>query len=254
MVKKLYNEMEYLKEEVGKLRKDNSELRLRLSLWERRNKLNDDDATEWRNGDDSEKEAAEGSPTPVWKRSEEPDFTRLIQEQGEDQEMSEMKKQKEIVSVLHKKGERMKTEEMLEPENNRSLHKEGSSRNDRTESPEIPHRTFLEDCFNRQIGLPLNKRQTKNIYSFTNKMVAKGYMKVVTTNQGMYYELVKEQVCWESFKDRKITIDGDWCWRSWGVTVYNPARDRTKRTIVPHRFAIRPIKNTTRGRLRTDRY
>ena len=59
---------------------------------------------------------------------------------------------------------------------------------------------------------------------------------------------------WGSFKDRKIAIDGDWCWRSWGVTVYNPARDRTNRTIVPHRFAMKPPQDTRRGRLRTDRY
>ena len=140
------------------------------------------------------------------------------------------------------------------PEIRRLDEKEVRRRSGRTAMPELPHRAFLEDCFQRQIGLPLHKRQMKTIYSFTDKKVAWGYTNVVTTCQGMYYEMEKEQVNWDSFKDRKITIDGDWCWRSWGVTVYNPARDRTIRTIVPHRFAIKPKQNIMTGRLRTDRY
>ena len=163
------------------------------------------------------------------------------------------------VTVDQDRGERMEIDVMPEdghkpPDRKRTLEKEERRKSGRTEIPELPHRRFLEECFSRQIGLPIHKRQTKNIYSFTNMMVSKGYTKVVTTYQGMYYEMEKEQVNWGSFRDRKITIDGDWCWRSEGVTVYNPSRDRNTRTIVPHRFAIKPRQDTARCRLRTDRY
>ena len=70
----------------------------------------------------------------------------------------------------------------------------------------------------------------------------------------MYYEMEHKQVCWGTFKDRKLTIGGDWCWRSDGVTIYNPTKDQANKTIVPHRFAIRPTDGTPRTRLRRDRY
>ena len=263
VVGKLWREIEHLKEVVGELRKENGELKLRLTLWERKNKLEGEEAAEWRNEDDRENWAAEGSPTPVWRKTREPNTTRSILKKNKDKENFETEEQRETLSEIntidHARGMRMEIDDMPEkgsrpPEISRSAEKEVRRKTGRTAMHEIPHRAFLEDCFQRQIGLPIHKRQTKTIYSFTDKKVAKGYTKVVTTCQGMYYEMEWEQVNWDSFKDRKITIDGDWCWRSWGVTVYNPARDRTIRTVVPHRFAIKPKQNTMTGSLRTDRY
>ena len=74
---------------------------------------------------------------------------------------------------------------------------------------DIPHRAFLESCFRKQIGLGIDNPQKIDIYSFTNKRVAKGYQRVVTTCQGMYYEMRKEQVDWQHWNNRRVTVGGD---------------------------------------------
>ena len=56
-----------------------------------------------------------------------------------------------------------------------------------------------------------------NIYTFTDKRIAKGYQRVVTTCQGMYYELKEEQVEWENWHGKRATVGGDWCWRGEGA-------------------------------------
>ena len=58
-----------LKESVEHLKRDNSELKLRLTLWERKNKINIEDAAGWRNMDDIINQAGVGSPTPTRERS-----------------------------------------------------------------------------------------------------------------------------------------------------------------------------------------
>ena len=70
----------------------------------------------------------------------------------------------------------------------------------------------------------------------------------------MYYEMRREQINWEEWKDERITVGGDLCWMAEGATLYKPTRDLHTRTIVRHRFALNPFKNTPRRRLRTDRY
>ena len=116
------------------------------------------------------------------------------------------------------------------------------------------HRKYLEECFRQQIGLPIDNWRNTNIYSFTDHRVAKGYQKVVTTCQGMYYEIKENQVDWESMGRKRLTIGGDFCWRGNGVTIYQPTRERTRRPIVPHRFAINLGQQYQQPGLRTDRY
>ena len=120
--------------------------------------------------------------------------------------------------------------------------------------PEVPHKSFLEECFRKQIGYAIERPQNIDIYTYTNKRVAKGYQQVVTTCQGMYYEMKKEQVNWRQFKDTRLTVGGDRCWRAEGVTVYQPQREVRDKTIVPHRFALNPTKETPRKTLRRDRF
>ena len=119
---------------------------------------------------------------------------------------------------------------------------------------DIPHRAFLESSFRNQIVLGIDKPQKINIYSFTNKRVAKGYRRVVTTCKGMYYEMRREQVDWAHWNNRRVTVGGDWCWRAEGVSLYNPTRENLNRTIVQHRFAINPRRDTPRKMMRKDRY
>ena len=78
---------------------------------------------------------------------------------------------------------------------------------------EIPHKTYLETCYTRQIGLPIEEPQRIDIFSFTNKRIAKGYQQIKTTCQGMYYEMRSEQVDWKQWNNRRATVVGDWCWR-----------------------------------------
>ena len=118
----------------------------------------------------------------------------------------------------------------------------------------IAHREYLEGCYRRQIGLPLAKKQRINIYSYTDHRVARGYQKVVTTCQGMYYELTNEQVIWKELPKERLTVGGDLCWRGEGVSVYKPTSERETRPIVPHRFAINLTNTAQRAKLRTDRY
>ena len=44
-----------------------------------------------------------------------------------------------------------------------------------------PHNDYLEDCLIKQIGLPPDRPQNIGIYSFKDKKVASGYMRIVTT-------------------------------------------------------------------------
>ena len=71
------------------------------------------------------------------------------------------------------------------------------------------HKKYLEECYRKQIGLPIHRRQNINIFSFTDHRVAKGYQKVVTTCQGMYYEIKDNQVDWDRMGRQRLTIGGD---------------------------------------------
>ena len=66
--------------------------------------------------------------------------------------------------------------------------------------------------------------------------IARGYQRVVTTYQGMYYAL--------KWNER---------WVAEGVTVYKPARQKPS-ALMRHRFAIIPKNGKSRKCLRTDRY
>ena len=119
---------------------------------------------------------------------------------------------------------------------------------------DIPYKYYLEACFRKQLGLSTENQQQVNIYSFTNKRLAKGYQRVVTTCQGMYWETRKEQIEWEQWKNRRVTVGGDLGWRAEGASLYHPTTDTLIRTIVPHRFAINPSRCSIRQKMRTDRY
>ena len=113
---------------------------------------------------------------------------------------------------------------------------------------------YLEECFRKQIGMATQRPQRINIYNFQNKKVANGYQRVVTTCQGMYFEMTKQQVEWGNLKDRGVTIGGDYRWGTEGLTVYKPIKEMPTSIVVRHRFAMLPPQGTYRRRLRTDRY
>ena len=135
-------------------------------------------------------------------------------------------------------------------------HARKTEKRDYTEQSNIwwEHRDYLQNSYKRHIGLPIDEKQDISIYSFTEHRVARGYQKVVTTCQGMYYELTKEQVAWNKVPKRSLTIGGDTCWRGEGVSVYKPNSEGDVRPIVRHKFAINLSFKIPRKKLRTDRY
>ena len=167
--------------------------------------------------------------------------------------MTNKKKSRELnVPTEYGEYSRMETDEST-----RDLEKgRNNEKRKYTEQSKIwwEHRDYLQKSYKRQIGLPLDEKQDISIYSFTEHRVAKGYQKVVTTCQGMYYELTKEQVEWKMLPKRSLTIGGDTCWRGEGLSVYKPNSERDQRPIVRHRFAINLSYTVPRTKLRTDRY
>ena len=103
----------------------------------------------------------------------------------------------------------MEVDEEVEYENMQPMTEENVLREE-TEI-EIPHQQYLETCFRRQIGLSIDKPQKMDIFTFTKKRVAKGYQQIVTTCQGMYYEMRWEHVDWGQWKNKRTTVGGDWC-------------------------------------------
>ena len=60
------------------------------------------------------------------------------------------------------------------------------------------HFQFLRECFQRDVGLPLDLPQARKICSFNNTLIAKGYQRVVCTQQGIYYELKEKNIIFEN--------------------------------------------------------
>ena len=147
-------------------------------------------------------------------------------------------------------GDEEEDEEEEPGGNNRNRNKYERNRSE----IEKAHRKYLEDCYWSQIGLPIIRQQNINIYSFTDYIVAKGYKKVVTTCQGLYYEMERKQIDWRKMGNMRLTVGGDQCWRGEGVTIYKPTREQTNTPVVPHRFAINLEQHERNTGLRTDRY
>ena len=290
MVKSLVTRVDELEGKVKELLEGNLALRLEASTIRRIVEVNEEEVAAYRTGDDMLMRAVGGnSPTPVIASTEkerdhrgedrrerrhrgnsgqrEDEARRL---NGSDnsansrkrklsgpQEMelddSKPKKRRELNELAeHEEDSRMETDDNTrDPEISRQTEKRQY-----TEQTKIwwEHRDYLQKSYTKHIGLPLDKKQNTNIYSFTEHRVARGYQRVVTTCQGMYYELTKDQVVWSTVPKRSLTIGGDTCWRGEGVSVYKPNSERDSRPIVRHRFAINLSYTVPRTKLRTDRY
>ena len=119
-----------------------------------------------------------------------------------------------------------------------------------------PHSRYLQDCFRRQLRLPLEGPVRVDIYSYQDKRVATGYQRVITTWQGMYFELRYRDVDWGQVAPRNPTMDGVNRWTTDGVTIYQPTYKPQPSKVLRHRFAMMP-PDTFRGDhnpQRDDRY
>ena len=101
------------------------------------------------------------------------------------------------------------------------------------------HFQFLKECFHRDVGLPLDQPQARKICSFNNTLIAKGYQRVVCTQQGIYYELKEEDIIFDNLKEKLVTDEKERRWFTKGVTVYQWDSDY-RHILSPHRFAVIP--------------
>ena len=293
ILKELQSRVNTLEDKVESLYNENLRLKLEVIELRRKGLLNDEDEAAYRTMDDTLMRAAEeNSPTPVEARTveeiqhrrynpsgkkhlecssdhgREERETHLLSQRskwrkqrsdrrGSDPSEMEMDEDDTISRRAPKTlADRWEDDRTAYDEDRRKRKNRNATKSSYTEQikPEKAHREYLEGCYRRQIGLPLDKKQSINIYSYTDHKVARGYQKVVTTCQGMYYELTEEQVLWRELPKERLTVGGDLCWRGEGVSVYKPTSRRETRPIVPHRFAINSTNTAQRTKLRTDRY
>ena len=189
---KMQKDMCDLSERVDLLTQENRELRAWVRVLQQKTRLNKDDQGEdelWRT---IENQVDKGSPTPVGQNP-----INLNQWDPEDMEVEE--------------EEGMKWEEDAQ-----NMDEELRNKNRKN----IPHKSYLEECFRKQKGRTTEKPQRCDIYNFTNKRIAKGYQRILTACQGMYYEISDEQIDWTHWNDKRSTVCGDWCWRAGGVSLY----------------------------------
>lgn len=276
----LRSKVESLEEKVRILTIENTNLRGKVEAIRRFSQITEEDEAAFRTCENIIMRSVQGSPTPVTavkdpvvektsqdkNRKDKRHVPNLPQETREenkgrethsdgkatDQDPRCRRYKTDCRKSQNNKGTRMDIDDQWDvPRLNRE---KGKRENRHTAEIGRGHRKYLEECFRQQIGLPTDRWQNINIYSFTDNRVAKGYQKVVTTCQGMYYEINENQVDWESVGRKRLTIGGDLCWRGNGVTIYKPTREQTSRSVVPHRFAINLGQQYQQPKLRTDRY
>ena len=284
----LQREVEALTGKVEILTGENRELKARVQALGTKMRIRDEDEEEYMDWEDPRIREVEGSSTPVcqsprqaeksnreehnrrentsqrWKTDEKYRREALKKKRVEHEDSSLEGQKVNVNNERRRKDQRKSDEEERinkinidvesKEENWRRKPQKRETEVRKEKKNEVPHKSFLEDCYRKQIGHSIEKPQNIDIYSYTNRRVAKGYQQVVTTCQGMYYEMTKEQVEWRQFKDTRLTIGGDRCWRAEGVTVYQPTREVRERTILAHRFALNPTCKTPRKILRKDRY
>ena len=258
-IKNLITRVERLEHKVIMLQNDKLRLKLDVEEIRRKARMDEEEAAAYRTGDDMLMRAAERkSPTPVMDKERIPNEAYRSRKTGHESRHREERTERRY------RGDTTRQRKSVESEDDARMDID-SREPEKTPKPEESryteqakirkeHRKYLEKCYERQIRLPLDEKQDISIFSFTEHRVARGYQKVVTTCQGMYYELTKEQVVWRTVPMRSVTIGGDECWRGEGVSVYRPTSRRDARPIVRHRFAINLSYKVPRTQLKTDRY
>ena len=283
-LERLLSKVDNLEDQVQRLQESNLDLKLKVAAITRKADMDEEEVVAWRTGDDLLMRAVEGdSPTPVTTRAEKDidNWGEIRSEKGYHGNTGQPEKNAprrnsidQIESTKNRRltepwvpkgddGRPKRRRELNKPTNNNEVSWMETDENVRERKEDQydkqsriwwEYKDYLQQSYEKHIGLPLHRKQDTSIYSYTEHRVARGYQRVVTTCQGMYYELTKEQVVWNKVPKRSVTIGGDTCWRGEGVTVYKPHNDRGRRPLVRHRFAINLTETVARTKLRTDRY
>ena len=98
--------------------------------------------------------------------------------------------------------------------------------------------SFLIECFQKQIGVPMNEPLSMNIFNFDETLIAKGFNRVVTTWQGMFWEHSKEDICFRNLTKVEYPVDGVEGWRAKGVSVFRLTKPDLRTRPRAHRFAV----------------
>ena len=99
---------------------------------------------------------------------------------------------------------------------------------------------YLHKSFQEQIGISMNKPQSRNIFNFDEMLIAKGFDRAVATFQGLFWEHSREDICWKNLKRTEFPMDGVVCWKANGVQVFRLTRPDTRSKPRAHRFAVNP--------------
>ena len=106
---------------------------------------------------------------------------------------------------------------------------------------EVPNNIdFLNTSFQEQIGVPMNEPQSMNIFNFDETLIAKGYDRVVTTWQGMFWENSREDICFKNVRKVEYTAEGFEGWKAKWVNVFRLTKPNRRTKPRAHRFAVIP--------------
>ena len=133
--------------------------------------------------------------------------------------------------------------------------------NVRTENPKTEDTTknitFLENCWESQIGLPVKKATRVKIFNFDNIQFLKGYQRIVTTDQGQYFKLKKTDIDF-SVLTKDIDKYGNRgrlrTWSMKGVSVFLVVKPILFPNPLPHRFAVKLDREGTCNWLEVGSY
>ena len=105
-----------------------------------------------------------------------------------------------------------------------------------TDSP--LHFKWLESEFKKRFQLPINIPQKKNIWSYDGTLIARGWNKIETTYQGMYFEIDEKDIAFGNLlrEDRHDEI----VLSTRGVRIFSLKSPDTRSIPRPHRFAVSP--------------
>ena len=108
--------------------------------------------------------------------------------------------------------------------------------------------TYLENCWTNQISLPLNKATKVTISNFDNVKFLRGYQKIVTTDQGQYFKLLKSDIdLTVLIQDTAKYVDRGRLrtWSMKGVSVFLVVKPIIFPNPLPHRFAVKLNRKDT---------
>ena len=102
--------------------------------------------------------------------------------------------------------------------------------------------TFLTNCFQEQIGVEMDEPQSLNIFNFDERLIAKGFDRVMITWQGVFWEHSRQDICFKNLRRVEYPEEGIVSWKANGVQVFQLTRPDERKKPRAHRFAVNSPK------------